>query len=187
MNEEIILQFRKELQNLGYCKTVINSYPKQIAKFLKYTRKENLEVQTKDILDYYSYLKTIISPRTKKPLSDNYLHTILLSIKLYFDYLQRIGIIKINPYQLKIKAPKSEERKADREARKNEMKAEREEFLKLLTPEQKETLKNKMAENRKDGFKRGDRKDRQFKRRDMDRKPVEKKAEETVNVESSNS
>ena len=67
------------------------------------------------------------------------------------------------------------------------MKAEREEFLKLLTPEQKETLKNKMAENRKDGFKRGDRKDRQFKRRDMDRKPVEKKAEETVNVESSNS
>lgn len=111
MNEEIILQFRKELQNLGYCKTVINSYPKQIAKFLNYTRKEYFETQTRDILNYYSYLKTIISPRTKKPLSDNYLHTILLAIKLYFDYLQRTGTIKINPYQLKIKAPKSEERK----------------------------------------------------------------------------
>ncbi|QQV02459.1 MULTISPECIES: tyrosine-type recombinase/integrase [Chryseobacterium] len=111
MNEEIILQFRKELQNLGYCKTVINSYPKQIAKFLRYIRKENFEVQSKDILDYYSYLKTVISPRTKNPLSDNYLHTILLAIKLYFDYLQRTGTIKINPYQLKIKAPKSEERK----------------------------------------------------------------------------
>ena len=45
MNEENILQFRKELQNLGYCKTVTNSYPKQIAKFLKHTRKENFEVQ----------------------------------------------------------------------------------------------------------------------------------------------
>lgn len=111
MNEEIILLFRKELQNLGYCKTVINSYPKQITKFLNYTRKENFEVQTGDILDYYSYLKTIISSRTKKPLSENYLHTILLSIKLYFDYLQRTGTVKISPYQMKIKAPKSEERK----------------------------------------------------------------------------
>ncbi|WP_312091067.1 tyrosine-type recombinase/integrase [Chryseobacterium sp.] len=110
MNETII-HFRKELQNLGYCKTVTNSYSKQIAKFLRYIRKENFEVQSKDILDYYSYLKTVISPRTKKPLSDNYLHTILLAIKLYFDYLQRIGTIKISPYQLKIKAPKSEERK----------------------------------------------------------------------------
>ncbi|MEC3877976.1 hypothetical protein [Chryseobacterium salviniae] len=41
----------------------------------------------------------------------NYLHTILLSIKLYFDYLQRTGPIKLNPVQLKIKSPISEERK----------------------------------------------------------------------------
>jgi len=108
---ETILQFRKELQNLGYCKTVVNAYPKQIAKFLNYTRKDYFDIQTKDILDYYSYLKTVISPRTQKPLSDNYLHSILLAIKLYFDYLQRTGTIKLNPYQLKIKAPKSEERK----------------------------------------------------------------------------
>ena len=120
MDEENILQFRKELQNLGYCKTVTNSYPKQIAKFLKHIRKENFEVQSQDILDYYSYLKTAISPRTKKPLSENYLHSIALAIKLYFDYLQRTGAIKINPYQLKIKAPKSEERKVftDEEIRK---------------------------------------------------------------------
>lgn len=108
---ETILQFRKELQNLGYCKTVTNSYPKQITKFLNYNRKEHFEIQTKDILEYYSYLKTIISSRTKRHLSDNYLHSILLSIKLYFDYLQIIGTIKISPYQLKIKSPKSEERK----------------------------------------------------------------------------
>ncbi|WP_411812422.1 tyrosine-type recombinase/integrase [Chryseobacterium scophthalmum] len=108
---ETILQFRKELQNLGYCKIVVNAYPKQVIKFLNYTRKEYFEIQTKDILDYHSYLETTISTRTGKPLSENYLHTILLSIKLYFDYLQRTGAIKISPYQLKIKAPKSEERK----------------------------------------------------------------------------
>lgn len=108
---ETILQFRKELQNLGYCKTATNCYPRQVTKFLKHIRKESFEVQTGDILDYYNYLKTVISPRTKKHLSENYLHTILLAIKLYFDYLQRSGTIKISPYQLKIKAPKSEERK----------------------------------------------------------------------------
>lgn len=108
---ETILPFRKELQNLGYCKIVVNAYPKQVIKFLNYTRKEHFEIQTKDILDYHSYLETTISVRTGKPLSENYLHTILLSIKLYFDYLQRTGAIKISPYQLKIKAPKSEERK----------------------------------------------------------------------------
>jgi integrase/recombinase XerD len=111
MNDDIILQFRKELQNIGYCKTVINSYPKQITKFLNYTQKEYFEIQTNDILDYHSYLETTISLKTQKPLSDNYLHTILQSIKLYFDYLQRTKAIKISPYQLKIKAPKSEERK----------------------------------------------------------------------------
>lgn len=108
---ETILPFRKELQNLGYCKIVVNAYPKQVIKFLNYTQKEHFEIQTKDILDYHSHLETTISTRTGKPLSENYLHTILLSIKLYFDYLQRTGAIKISPYQLKVKAPKSEERK----------------------------------------------------------------------------
>lgn len=108
---ETILAFRKELQNLGYCPPVIASYPKHIARFLEYTRKACSEIQTKDILDYYSYLKTITSKRTQKLLSENYLHSILLSVKLYFDYLQRTGQIAISPYQLKIKTPASEERK----------------------------------------------------------------------------
>lgn len=111
MNEENILLFRKELQNLGYCKTVTNSYPKQVAKFLNYSRKEHFEIKSKDILDYYSYLKTCTGVRTKKPFSESYIAGILLSIKLYFDYLQRTGIVKINPYQLKVKTPKYEERK----------------------------------------------------------------------------
>lgn len=111
MNEEIILQFRKELQNLGYCKTVVNFYPKHIRTFLEFIKKENAEIKSEDILNYYIHIKTVKGKRTKKPFSESYIAGILLSIKLYFDYLQRIGTIKISPYQLKVKAPKSEERK----------------------------------------------------------------------------
>ena len=111
MSDENIYLFRKELQNLGYCKTVVNFYPKQIRIFLEFIKKENTEIQQEDILHYYQHIKTVKGKRTKKPFSENYIAGILLSIRLYFDYLQRTGTIKISPYQLKIKAPKSEERK----------------------------------------------------------------------------
>lgn len=111
MNEESIYQFRKELQNLGYCKAVVNSYPKQVAKFLNHARKSYFEIQSSDIVTYHSYLQTIQSPRTGKRLSESYIHSILLAIKLYFEYLQRVGQRKDNPYQVKLKSPKSEERK----------------------------------------------------------------------------
>lgn len=111
MNEQSILLFRKELQNLGYSKTVVNNYPKQIRAFLNHFKKSFTEISTKDILDYHNHLKTIIGTRTGKPFSESYIHSILLAIKLYFEYLQRTGVIKLNPYQLKIKSPKSEERK----------------------------------------------------------------------------
>ena len=111
MNEDIILQFRKELQNIGYCKTIVNTYPRRVRDFLQYLKKDFAEITNADILDYYNYLKTIKSKKTNRPLSESYLHTILLSIKLYFEYLQKTGQIKISPYQLKIKTAKSEERR----------------------------------------------------------------------------
>lgn len=111
MNDETILLFRKELQNLGYSKTVINNYPKQVRKFLDHQKRHFAEITTKDILDYHNHLKNCIGKRTGKPFSESYIHSILLSIKLYFEYLQRTGQRKENPYQLKIKSPKSEERK----------------------------------------------------------------------------
>ena len=66
MNEESILFFRKELQNLGYSKTVVNNYPKQIRAFLSHFKKHFTEIYTQDILDYHNYLKTCIGKRTKK-------------------------------------------------------------------------------------------------------------------------
>ncbi|WP_312698051.1 hypothetical protein [Sphingobacterium mizutaii] len=110
-----------------------------------------------------------------------------LDKELKFTDKQKQDVYTYNLDQAKKWKEKQETRKADREARKNEMKAERDEFMKLLTPEQQEILKNKMAENRKGRMDRGDRSQhRQMKRRDMDRKPVEKPAQETTSVESSN-
>ena len=63
MNDETIIQFRKELQNLGYSKTVVNNYPKQIRAFLNHFKKSFTEITTKDILDYHNRLKTIIAHR----------------------------------------------------------------------------------------------------------------------------
>lgn len=111
MSDENIYLFRKELQNLGYCKTVVNFYPKQIRTFLEFIKKENTEIKSEDITEYYQHIKTVKGKRTKKPFSESYIAGILLSLKLYFDYLQRTGTIKTSPYQLKIKTPKSEERK----------------------------------------------------------------------------
>ncbi|MGS0749238.1 tyrosine-type recombinase/integrase [Halpernia sp. GG3] len=111
MNEESILKFRKELQNLGYCESVVNTYPKEIERFLNYCKKEKEDTTSKDILDYHKSLETTKSRVTKKDLSQSAIAGKMRSIRMYFDYLQRTGEVKTNPYQLKIKSPKYEERK----------------------------------------------------------------------------
>lgn len=111
MNEESILKFRKELQNLGYCKMVVNSYPKVVERFFNHCKKPKEEIKTIDILAYHSALKTTKSRFTKKNLSQSGIAGIMRAIKIYFDYQQRTGEIKLSPYQLKIKTPKYEERK----------------------------------------------------------------------------
>ena len=55
---EDIYLFRKELQNLGYCKTVVNAYPKIVERFFNHCKKPKEEIKTIDILDYHSALKT---------------------------------------------------------------------------------------------------------------------------------
>ena len=111
MSEESIYQFRKELQNLGYCESVVNTYPKEIERFLNYCKKEKENTTSTDILDYHKILETTKSRVTKANLSQSTIAGKMRSIRMYFDYLQRTGEIKTNPYQLKIKSPKYEERK----------------------------------------------------------------------------
>jgi integrase/recombinase XerD len=109
MNQTIV-NFRKELQGLGYSKNASDNYPKYALNLLNHSLQNPQNIKDKHIKDYYHYLQTKISKITKKPLSKSHIYSQLLAIKLYFEYLQRTRIIKQNPYTLKIKQPTSKER-----------------------------------------------------------------------------
>ena len=117
---EDIYLFRKELQNLGYCESVVNFYPKTVKRFLEYCKKPREYIKTIDILEYHQLLQTTKSRVTKGNLSQSGIAGKMRAIRMYFDYLQRTGQRKDNPYQVKIKTPKYQERKVftDEEIRK---------------------------------------------------------------------
>lgn len=105
MLENELYDFRKELQNLGYSKGVINNYPKYAQSLLHYTKKEATTITENQIKEYYEYLQTKPNQRRKGIISQSHIHSNLLAIRLFFEYLQRIGKIKRNPYTLKVKSP----------------------------------------------------------------------------------
>ena len=108
--EDTINDFRRELLNLGYSNTAVNNYPKYAQDLLTYSKENPQKITDNHIKNYYHYLQTKISKRSKKPLSESHIYSQLLAIKLYFDYLERTRTIKQNPYNLRIKQPTKKER-----------------------------------------------------------------------------
>ena len=108
--DHTVYHFRKELQGLGYSKNAVNSYPKYVQGLLNYSKENPQKITGKHIKNYYAYLKTKPKQRGKGCLSESHIYSQMLSVKLYFDYLERTGIIKQNPYNLKIKQPIKNER-----------------------------------------------------------------------------
>jgi len=105
MLENELYDFRKELQNLGYSKGVINNYPKYAQNLLNHTKTEAITITENQIKEYYQYLQTKPNQRRKGIISQSHIHSNLLAIRMFFEYLQRIGKIKRNPYTLKVKSP----------------------------------------------------------------------------------
>ena len=105
-----INDFRRELLNLGYSKTVVDNYPKYAQNLLDYTKENPLKISETHIKNYYEYLKTKVSRITKKAISESHIYSQLLAIKLYFEYLERTKTIKRNPYNLRIKQTTKNER-----------------------------------------------------------------------------
>ena len=105
MLENELYDFRKELQNLGYSKGVISNYPKYAQSLLHYTKTEATTITENQIKEYYEYLQTKPNQRRKGIISQSHIHSNLLAIRIFFEYLQRIGKIKRNPYTLKVKSP----------------------------------------------------------------------------------
>ena len=107
---DTINDFRKELQGLGYCKNVVDYYPKYVQKLLVYTQETPQKITDKHIKNYHQYLKTKTSNITKRTISESHINSQLIAIKLYFDYLERTKTIKRNPYNLRIKRTIKNER-----------------------------------------------------------------------------
>lgn len=108
--ENTINDFRRELLNLGYSKTVVDNYPKYAQNLLDYTKENPQKISETHIKNYYQYLKTKPSRITKKTISESHIYSQLLAIKLYFEYLERTKTIKRNPYNLRIKQTAKKER-----------------------------------------------------------------------------
>jgi integrase/recombinase XerD len=108
--ENTINDFRRELLNLGYSKTVVDNYPKYAQNLLDYTEENPQKISETHIKNYYQYLKTKPSRTTKKTISESHIYSQLLAIKLYFEYLERTKTIKRNPYNLRIKQITKNER-----------------------------------------------------------------------------
>jgi integrase/recombinase XerD len=100
---EEIYNFRKELQNLGYSKNVVASYPKYAQDLLQFTNKTYQKIQDTDIKNYYHYLQQKPSQRQQGLVSESHTYSQLLAIKIFFNYLERTYKIKRNPYNLRIK------------------------------------------------------------------------------------
>lgn len=110
ITEHSIYNFRKELQGLGYSKKAVDNYPKYAQRLLEYSQENPQKITDAHIKNYYHYLQEKPKARGKGTISESHIYSQLLAIKLYFEYLERIGSIKINPYTLKVKQPTKKER-----------------------------------------------------------------------------
>ncbi len=111
MFEEKIYNYRQELQNLGYCKSIVTNYPKYAQLFLEFTPELLENISEEHIKNYSNYLQNRPNKRRIGKLSESYIHSQQLAIKGFFDYLERIDQIKQNPFTLKLKSPQHQERK----------------------------------------------------------------------------
>ena len=98
------------MENLGYCKTVIKNYPKYAQNLLNYNKVSAEKTTENQIKEYYQYLKEKPKSNGKGIISQSHVHSQLLAIRLFFEYLQRIGKINRNPYTLKVKSPTKNQR-----------------------------------------------------------------------------
>lgn len=111
MITKTIYEFRKELENLGYSQYIIVNYPKTAQLFLEYTKEIPSQITKEHIESYYSYLQQRPNKKRKGILSQSSITGHLQAIKTYFNYLDRTGQIKENPYHLKIKKNQNKTRK----------------------------------------------------------------------------
>ena len=127
------LKITKNLQE-----QTLKAYSSDITNFLNYINKETIEQI--DILNYINYLFD------KKKLKDRSIKRKIISLKIYFNFLEDNSIIKTNPFT-KLKFKFKQEKKLPKTLQKNEVKKLLEtvynELNSSITPYKKfETIRN---------------------------------------------
>ena len=127
------LKITKNLQE-----QTLKAYSSDITNFLNYINKETIEQI--DILNYINYLFD------EKNLKDRSIKRKIISLKIYFNFLENNSIIKTNPFS-KLKFKFKQEKKLPKTLQKNEVKKLLEtvynELNSSITPYKKfETIRN---------------------------------------------
>ena len=104
---DILQEFTKYIQQIGYSKGSQYQIPSCIKEFLEVVNKSFKNITQQDILDFYEYLQTRPLKRRTGVLSEAMINHYVFSLKTFFGWLEQTGQLKTNPISnLKFKRPK---------------------------------------------------------------------------------
>jgi integrase/recombinase XerD len=107
----ILEQFTKYIQQIGYSKGSQYQIPNCIKEFLEVVNKSFKSITQQDILDFYEYLQTRPLKRRTGALSEAMINHYVFSLKTFFSWLEQTGQIKYNPISnIKFKRPQGNPR-----------------------------------------------------------------------------
>ena len=124
LQHELTEKFKTYLVQIGYSKSSCNMLPYCVLEFLKYTNAREVKqinqgqseasltplvktITSEQIQAFYEYLQSRKHKRKDEALSETFISHNIYSLKVFFNWLEQTGEIKINPISnLKFKRPK---------------------------------------------------------------------------------
>jgi site-specific recombinase XerD len=109
---DILEQFTRYIQQIGYSKGSQYQIPSCIKEFLGQVAEPNIrKINQQDILDFYQYLQTRPLKRRPGALSEAMIGHYVFGLKTFFNWLEQSGQIKYNPISnIKFKSPQGNPR-----------------------------------------------------------------------------
>ena len=97
-HQQLIHQFHRHLQHLGYNKNSQWMLPSVVSEFLEVQQITDFtEVPPSQITEHYEYLQSRPNKRTGESLSEQYIRHHLYGLKVFFQWLIDRGIIHTHP------------------------------------------------------------------------------------------
>lgn len=108
---DILEQFTRYIQQIGYGKGSQYQIPSCIKEFLEFTSKSFKNIAQQDILDFHRYLQTRPLKRRAGALSGAMIGHYVFSLRTFFNWLEQTGQIRYNPVSsIRFKSPQGNPR-----------------------------------------------------------------------------